>query len=169
MCELLKIIIDYYLLVESSRKSLWCEEVVIYSNNKENFWKLVSEIKYWCDVASKVLAKSYPNEFKEDVSYSINISTWDDIEEDVGNLCKRLKRAIEREIGDSQTMAKHLLQRINVSKRFELGEEEDALKSILYKDNYEVIEDTSLGEGGFRNVFKANWLGIQCAIKILKS
>lgn len=81
-------------------------------NNKETFRELLGELKCCCDVASDVLLKHYSNKFEDITSITFDITTHDEVEEDVEFLWKKLIHKNKEEDFKYHGLTKYLLQRL---------------------------------------------------------
>ncbi|XP_024399486.1 uncharacterized protein [Physcomitrium patens] len=161
LSELYIVLNKAYLLVKSCGEDNWCEVAIFQMKNKETFREVLWDLKNCCDVASEMLVKHNPNKFEVNMSGIFDVSTCDDVEDDEKYLLKRLILESEEHF-QKNGLAQHLLQRLKDLDCME-GGNLDALKLSSNIKSLKIIDHIS--EGAYGEVYKSNWLGIDCAVK----
>lgn len=161
--QLFVILSNCYSTIESCRS-----EVISHVNNKEIFREYVGDINFWLNAASEVLVDYYPNHI-EGRKLLLNCATAKEVNSDTEDLLERMVKVVTEDQNKSETLAFHALQRLKNLRNIEFGEMNlsDSLINTSTLETIQIINNEYLGRGSFGKVYQSNWLGLQCAIKIL--
>lgn len=163
--EMCGIVTKIKLLVEDCNDKNWCRAIVFQMENKEAFRELVLNLKCCYDASCEILSSRHLEDELDDIIHiQFNVATFSEVVSDREDLKRRLEQAHEDDTCDHE-LAKCLLERLRNLCQIEGGELDTSEYKYYFKE-FDFIQ-SKLGKGSSGSVYKSDWKGLPCAVKVL--